>query len=264
MTLMRRRIILIISILAFLVAVPLVLLYTSGYRLDSGFRLIKTGGLYVSSPVSGSQIFINNELKKETNILQSGLFLQNLKPGKYSVLIAKEGYWPWLKELEVKEQFVTEARALILPKETKGEVIKSSEHQEIVSLINEIKALSATTTEIIRLANHNRQKLWWLPEENKVWVEWIDSASSRPYYLNEDKNLILDSISPVRNADFFPGRRDVIIIAVQNGVFALEIDGKGGRILQPIYKGKEPFFTIYKNESSIYILDEKTLIKINL
>ena len=126
MTLRSRRIILLFSILAFVIMVPLVLLYTSGYRMDSGFHLIKTGGLYVSSPVSGSQIFVNNKLEKETNILQSGFFLQNLKPGKYSVLIAKEGYWPWLKELEIKEQFVTEARALILPKEPKRAIDRKS------------------------------------------------------------------------------------------------------------------------------------------
>ncbi len=250
--------------LAFLVAVPAVLLYTSGFRLDSDLRLYKTGGLYVSSPVSGSQIFINNKLEKETNILQNGLFLQNLKPGKYSVLIGKDGYWPWLKELEVKEQFVTEARALILPREMDGEIIEPSEHKEIISLIDEIKTLSGTTTEIKRFIGQNRQKLSWNQTQNQVWVEWMAEEKSRPYYLNENKVLVLDSASAVRNADFFPGRRDVIVVAVQNGVFALEIDGKGGRILQPIYKGKEPVFTTFKNESSIYILDEKTLIKINL
>ncbi|MBU2109891.1 DUF3324 domain-containing protein [Patescibacteria group bacterium] len=266
MTLRKRRIILVLCILVFLVIMPMVLMYSNGYRLDSRFHLTKTGGLYVSSPISGSQIFVNNQLKRTTNILQTGLFLQNLKPGTYSILIAKEGRWPWKKEIEIKEQMVSEARALLLPLDPEGKVLHREDLSPLeVSKYDEILAsLSATSTITEKFTNHDRQRLWWNPKENKVWVEWLKDESSRPYYMSKNNVLVLDSIYPVRSADFLPGRRDVIIVAVQNGVFAIEIDDSGGRMLQPIYKGKEPIFTIYKNDSSIYILDEKTLMEIKL
>lgn len=271
MTLRSRRIILAFSILAFLIMVPLVLLYTSGYRMGSDFHLIKTGGFYVSSPVSGSQIFVDGQLEKETNILQSGFFMQNLKPGTYSVLVAKEGYWPWIKKLNIKEQMVTEARALILPREPKTAAVSEkdflpAEAEKYAAIKSEFKKLNSLPKSEIaeKFTNHGRERMWWKPEENKVWVEWIGEEESRPYYLNEDKNLVLDSAFPVRNADFYPGRKDVIIVAVQNGVFAIETDARGGRILQPVYRGIKPVFTLHENDPAIYILDAGTLIKVSL
>lgn len=271
MTIRERRLILILSVIAFLVVVPVVLFYTSGYRLNSKFQLIKTGGLYVSSPVSGSQIFINQKLEKETNIIQGGLFMQSLKPGAYHVLIAKDGYWPWAKELEVKERYVAEARALLLPREPEGELLtkeKSSslektQYDEILALLKKAGSLSSTTTEVAILENHDRQRILWKPQKNEVWAEWLKD-DPLPYYFEDEKVLVIRSQFNIRNADFYPGRNDVLIIAVQNGVFAIEIDGRGGRILQPIYKGKEPIFATYKNESAVYILDEDALIKIRL
>lgn len=272
MNLKKRRIILVLCLLIFLVVTPIVLLYSNGYRLDSRLHITKTGGLYVSTPVSGSEIFINNQIKKTTNIIQGGLFLQNLKPGKYSVLIAKEGYWPWQKELEIKETMVSEARALMLLRDPDGEVLHREEllpseikkYDKIIASIQTINnsVNSATSTAIERFTNYDRQKIWWSPGKNQLWAEWLDSDYQPPYYFSSERVLILDSIYKIKNADFYPGRRDVIIVAVQNGIFALEIDDRGGRILQPIYKGKDPIFDLIEGDSNIYVFDEGILMKI--
>lgn len=271
MTIRTRRAVLILCVLLFLISLPSVLFYTLGYRLGTDLLLYKTGGLYVSSPVTGSKIFVNNKQKKETNIFQSGLFLQSLKPGQYSVLVAKDGYWPWQKNLTIKEQFVTEARAFLLPKDPKGKVILRENYSPLeVSKYNEILAsLKATTTEYTRFTSNQKEKLWWDPQKNEVWVRWLGEKQFLPYFFCDDlvcqeEKLILHSVFSIRNVDFYPKRRDVILVAVQNGIYALEIDGRGGRMLQPIYKGKDPIFITYKNESLIYILDEDNLIEIKL
>lgn len=263
----------IICVLVFLAAAPVVLLYSNGYRLGSNWTLKKTGGLYVASPVSGAQIFVNDKLEKETNIIQSGLYLSGLRPNTYSILIAKDGYWPWSKKMEVKSQMVAEARALLLPKEIDGEIVKrenfsplqKTEYDDIYNIIKGTKKISSTsTTTIERLVSRDRQKLWWNRKENGIWVEWNGDENSRPYYLETSKNLVFKSPSQIKNADFYPGRKDAIIVAYQNGIFAMEIDKRGGQSKQPIYKGKDPIFITYKNSSSIYILDEDALIKIQL
>lgn len=267
-----------ISIILFLIAVPLVLFYSTGYRIGPDLHLYKTGGLYVSSPVSGSKIFINNRLERETNIFQSGIFLQSLMPKKYSILIAKDGYWPWQKNLYIKEQFVTEARAMLVPKDPQGKVIlkenysplEFSKYEEILLSLKELKKLSITaTTTRERFTNHNRERLWWNPNENQLWVDWLSVKNSVPYFFCDDnfcdeKILVLNSKFPIRNAEFYPKRKDIVIAAVQNGVYAIEMDSRGGRLLQPIYKGREPIFTIYKNENAIYVLDDNNLMEIKL
>jgi hypothetical protein len=348
MTLRKRRIILALASLIFFILVPALLLYAHGYRLNSDFQISKTGGLYVSSPVSGSEIFVKNDLKKTTNILQAGLFLQNLSEGAYQVLVAKEVYWPWLKTLNVKESLVAEARAFLIPRNPKGKVLLRGHFETVwaspynkILLLEENKAgvrkmtfyaprtdtfltsISATTTKLLSFKNEfskiswkdnsvllaenknavqatfnldngtvsaspevlavvsiddryekfsyqNKQHLFWNNENNEIWLEWLGDKDSIPYYICDIKPcestayLIAAFSSPIKNADFFPGRRDLIIVAVQNGIFALEIDERGGRIRQPIYKGKDPTFAVFPNEKKVYVLDEGVLSAINL
>ena len=273
MTLTRRRIILALCVLLFVLSVPLAIFYALGYRWNSLFQLYQTGGLYISSPITSSTIYINEKAEAQTNIFQSGFLFQSLTPGKYKVTVAKDGYWPWSKTLAVKAQLVTEARAMLMAKNPDWKLIlkenytplQASKYNEILNILKS----PATTTDYARLTANQKEKLLWNPKSKQIWVTWLADSDSLPYYFCDDNSckdnfLIFDSPAPIRNADFYPGRRDVVIIAMENGIFALEIDGRGGRNLQPIYKGKEPTFVTSPGENSIYILDEYVLIQINL
>jgi len=354
MTLRKRKILLFVSIAAFMAITPAILLYTDGYRIGDDFKITKTGGLYISSPLPGSDIFLDNKKIKQTNIIQGGVFVQNLSPDSYSVLVAKEGFWPWAKTLDVKEQFVTEARAFLLPENPTGEVIlkgvfssiwaspfnnillleekktnskritfylpkeklfltdSSSLTTQLLSFKNDlgdmfwqkdgvvleldgqrIKAdfdLSKNTAsagkilpsefrpeenspyffeneslaaKYVRVTASENQRIWWGPGTNEVWAEWLNN-SPLPYYFKDKKALIIKTRSPIKNIDFLPQRRDIVVLGVENGVFAIEIDERGGRILQPIYKGGSPTFAAFHNEKIIYVLDEGNLIKIEI
>jgi hypothetical protein len=349
MTLRKRRLILVFASLVFLIVAPALLLYAYGYRLDSHFRISKTGGLYISSPVSGSEIFVENNFKKLTNILQPGLFLQNLSEGEYQILVAKEGYWPWLKTLNIKESQVAEARAFLISQNPEGKVllrgrfkdIQASPYNKVLLLEEEknggrqatfylpdtntfLTPVSATTTKLLffkngvskiswddnsvlladdktaisvsfdfenetvnalpasikeivvndkyeKFAYQKKEHLFWDNKTNSIWLEWLGAKDAVPYYICESKpcestNYLIAAFasSAVKNADFFPTRRDLLIIAAQNGVFAFEIDERGGRLSQPIYKGKEPTFAVFPNEKKVYVLDNDILLEIDL
>ena len=348
MTLRKRRIILLICSMIFLAAAPLLLFYTLGYRLDGKFRISKTGGLYISSPLSGSKIFVEEKMEKQTNILQGGIFLQNLRKGNYPVLVTKEGYWPWQKNLNIKEGMVAEARAFLIPQTPQGQILLkgsfsntwASPYNKII-LLEEKKSggyqinfylpatntfltpISPETTNLLffkkdiskiywkdgaiiltdgkktiqadfnmsdetvtastksadtitvnnkyeKFSRDKKERLWLDDKINAVWLDWLADKNSIPYYLCDTKPcesttyLISGFTFPVKNTDFFPNRKDVIILAAQNNVFAMEIDGRGGRLSQPIYKGKDPTFTVFPNENKVYILDDGVLIAVNL
>lgn len=273
----------------FALAVPITLLYTAGYRIGPDLHLYKTGGLYISSPLSGSKIFINNKEEKETNILQNGLFAQSLRPGKYSIIVAKDGYWPWAKTLQVKAELVTESKAMLIPKNPEGKIVLKENYTPVEitkydEILQELKKLNtplkttgknAATTEQIktrytRVTSNEKQELFLNDKENKIEISWKGNKESLPYYFCDDsgcheKITIFQSKYKIRNADFHPIRKDIIIIAIQEGIFALEIDGRGGRLIQPIYKGKAPIFTVIKGENSVYVLEENNvLMKIDL
>jgi len=102
----------------------------------------------------------------------------------------------------------------------------------------------------------------YITENNKeIWGEWI-SSDPLPYYFSEKKIKIFEAKTTVSSLDFYPKRRDVAIFASVNGIFAIELDGRGTRNFQPIYKGKNPTFTVVGN--ILYILDDGILIKATL
>lgn len=313
--------------------------------------MVKTGGIYISSPISGSEIFIDNNLKKQTNLLQGGVFVQNLRPNVYSALVAKEDYWPWQKNLKIEPQLVTEARAFLIPRSPEGKTLTRGhfvsvfaspfdeilileelkgktkkivfylpdseefltnnsvstnqilssfkkmdnvyfeENQTILLFFQDysflktefdfenktVRAFSAPAPEylpaenedialsrrFIRTDKHKKLKIW-LEKNNEIWAEWLEKNSPLPYYLSTEKEMIIKTRSPVKNVDFFPLREDIIIFAAENGVFALEIDGRGNRNMQPIYKGRNPTFSVRSSQKAVYILDDGALSKIEL
>lgn len=285
MTIKKRRITLLICVIVFLIAAPVAAMYSAGYRFSPISGFYKTGGIYVSSPLSGSRIFINNKEEAKTGLLEEGALLQNLKPGKYTVLAAKEGYWPWQKRLFVREQAVTEAKALLVTKEPAGKLLfsaedmaqgkiwQSKEYSQIYKDLLVLEKLSiekATTTE--KTTSNGKQTLTIDQSRATLSVNWNDGSQNAPYFFCSDEETkecpeettVLESKFPIKGADFYPGRDDAMIISVESGVYAIEIDGRGGRMLQPVYKGKNPISIMYPGDTLIYILDENSLFQLSL
>lgn len=363
MTIRKRRILLIICVLVFLIITPLLNFYLAGYRLTRGFKITKTGGMYIYSPENGVKIYINNELKKETGFIQNGYFIQNMKPGKYSIIVAKDGFWPWKKDLNVKEEIVSETRSFLVKKEPEGKTIVrglfseiyASPDNKILTLIEKNKKTSLNKmsfylpesdvflnakniqsqniyfSDIIktkweensfiiladksvikysfdlgsrtfeaqklkenkeseesifkpredfsifksnemkifdygnaRISGRKKEIIWLDKTRDTIWFDVSKEESDLPYFIyqEEEKTLpfkVFISKYKIKNIEFFPGRRDIIIVAINNGVYAMELDGRGGRIIQPIYKGKNPNFALFKGDKKIYVLDDGNL-----
>ncbi len=96
----------------FLVAAPLVLLYTAGYRYDTKkHRVEKTGIIAVDSLPPGARIILNEVPQKMTTPTS----FTRILPEDYRVRFEKQGYFPWEKTVEVRSSettFVTDALLL--------------------------------------------------------------------------------------------------------------------------------------------------------
>ncbi|MFA7193947.1 MAG: hypothetical protein WC087_03465 [Candidatus Paceibacterota bacterium] len=108
---------LILLLVIFLAGVPILLTYSSGYRVDwDNFSFVKTGGIFVHSDLSGANVFIDDEFSESGGVLLKNILVQNLKSNEtYKIRVEKEGYATWYKELFVHPNLVTEARVLMLP-----------------------------------------------------------------------------------------------------------------------------------------------------
>lgn len=257
----------------FVFIIPPIMLYTSGYRLGPNFSIVETGGMYIYSPEPGSTIYINSKNERETSFLARDWFVQDVTPGTYTVLIAKDGFWPWIKEVAVEERRVAEAIAFLIPKEPEiAPIPKTLEetaatgtttranpaYAEARALFAEPKkkkgsaanTATATTTERVRfvpevISPHGRVGL--AREGDRIVAYWLKDMVDLPNYfcrggICTSPAIAFSSVVPIRSFDFYPGRDDVILIAVQNGIFAVEIDARKTQNFQPIYKGTNPDF----------------------
>jgi hypothetical protein len=95
-----RRLIFLFFVLVFLVAAPLVVLYTAGYRLNiSNQRLQQTGVLAITTFPRGSTIVLNGQgLAQRTPYV-----IQRIMPNVHDLTLQKKGYHAWQERIRVDE-----------------------------------------------------------------------------------------------------------------------------------------------------------------
>lgn len=111
MTLRTRRILYVTCILIFLIAAPLLTLYTAGFRFDFKYkRLVETGSIVVKSRPAGASVV----LAGKTHPDKTPLIINNIPPGRVSLQVSKEGYHYWQQEITVKPRVTTFAENIRL------------------------------------------------------------------------------------------------------------------------------------------------------
>jgi len=115
MTRKTRTVLFLICLFLFLLIAPVTIFYSQGYRFDiDSKKITQTGGLFLKIEPKQVEIYINGELKKKTDFFFGSALIENLLPKKYKIEIKKEGYYPWEKNLEIKERQVTEVKNIVL------------------------------------------------------------------------------------------------------------------------------------------------------
>ena len=110
-----RTILFLICLFLFFLIAPSVIFYSQGYRVDiNAKKITQTGGLFLKVIPKQVEVFIDGKLKKKTDFFFGSALIENLLPKKYKIQIKKEGYYPWEKNLEIREKEVTEAKNIVL------------------------------------------------------------------------------------------------------------------------------------------------------
>ena len=337
----KRKVLFWSSVVIFIAMIPVAILYALGYRLDDAWSLKKTGGIYVSANITGSEIFLDNELQRRTNLLQNGIFIDNLSPGAYEILVLNQNYFPWKKKLEVRSQLVTEAHSFLIPIQTNAKILlrgkfsnlRASPSDPLIILTEEKSGekilrwylpssqefltdtgpllryeksfeiirwlpggvvlkldgqiyqarfnLTRNTATIVppgdvlgskspeEIAKNLQRKdsrgellIQYSPENKTLQAKWISESEPPRYFPGREETLLTNHL--IKNFEIYTGRRDIVIAAFDNGIWAIEIDRRGGRIIQPIYKGGEPDFAIVSGRKELYILDGGILFAASL
>jgi len=271
----KRRVYLLGFSILFFILTPLVIFYAMGYRFGfvEKFVVTERGGVYVQTSIPGTDIYLDDELKDTTGIFNQEYLSQSIKPGRYFVRAVNEGYRTWEKYVQVDAQRVTSLYPFLVPEEfefeeilqvvekpqqgtTTIDIAVNDVYKDFVSLF--VLAEATTTKDLITASDvidieegqdvikrvFGDVQVWYDEDEQQFYVEWLARGDFLPSYFCENGECInpfvfLKVTSPVTHFDFYPGRDDVIIFAVENGsVNAVEVDKRPQQTSVEIYSNE--------------------------
>ncbi|MCK4473866.1 hypothetical protein KAU40_01225 [Candidatus Parcubacteria bacterium] len=209
-----RSILFLICLSLFLIIAPSIIFYSQGYRFDFETKKItQTGGLFLNILPKQSEIYLDGKLVKKTDFFFGSAFIENLLPRKYNVRVKKQGFFPWNKDLEIKEKQVTDAKNIILfPENPKLNLLTkgvenfwfSPNGKKIILKENE------ENTWALKLYDLDKMIKSHLIEETDIFAKGVEllnlefSQDSKEIYLNvgmkeQEKNFILkiNEVQPI-------------------------------------------------------------------
>lgn len=78
-------------------------------------------------------------------------------------------------------------------------------------------------------------------DQGAVRFAWLGEADAAPQYLCSTQGCRLRQAVRLSDAaraiEIFPGRSDALVVTTDAGVYAVELDGRGGRAILPLLKG---------------------------
>jgi hypothetical protein len=114
----KRRFIFLSMVLAFAIAVPVLVFYAIGYRFDFTEDLLNfkaVGGMYIISDAEDVLIAVDGEQVENMRFFRSAAYIQNLEAGVHEVYVERPDLHTWVKDLPVFAHIVTEAKSFNMP-----------------------------------------------------------------------------------------------------------------------------------------------------
>jgi hypothetical protein len=215
------------------------------------------GYIEIENFQSGMKVFIDNESVKASSLNTS----IPVEPGLRDVIVSRDGYWPWFKQIQVDPVRVTVISPFIIKKVAEiAEIEKTSdEYSKLFSLVG-----YPSPTKEKPVVSSNNNVAAWISDRN-IYVKWLPDPNPPQYFCREkcsDTLLVFSSEDDIRNLNFYPGRHDVLLLSVKNGVYAVEIDKTSVQNFEPVFLGESPVFAI--DSDNIIIVDSGKLLRVEI
>jgi len=257
-----------VGVIVFIVVIALsFLLKSNGFHIQQ-FKIVRGGNIAITAPQMGVDIFLNQKKISTTKENERELTLvKNLAPGVHSVLIFNEEGWPWKKDITVRSGETLSLNPFIVKKNASG-VIVTNRDPEYSSLRFGVRNSPLPTYEKPKTSVDGHINIW--AEGNSVFALWTGDIDTLPDFFCDDQNNcdkkveVLSATDSIRSLDFYKEKNNILLVAFSNGIFAIEIDKRGGtQNFQPLYKGTElPLFEKVDTDT-LNILDGSAIFIIN-
>lgn len=180
--------------------------------------------------------------------------------GVHDVALSKNGYYPWEKALEVAAHETVTIAPFAVPSATNGLVVPKTD-AEYRSALSAIAGMHVPD-ESHPLTSADGEMSVYL--KDGTLIARVKNDATPPQYFCEaecsTEHQVIALEAELRGVSFFPGRHDVLLIAVQNSVFAVELDTRGTQNFQPLYQGVRPVFAL--NAGALYVKDSDSIFRV--
>lgn len=174
-----------VLVIVFLVALPSLIFYTTGYRLsfeNEETSIVTTGGMYVTTDNLEVDVYLDEEQVERPRLFRSAYYIQTIETGQHRIVVQQPGLQTWVKELPVDPYIVTEASAFNMPVVPRVRPITRFVTATGTSVYRSASSSqdafpNATTTELIRYVPGVATSTLVLNEEF-VFVESLFSTTS--------------------------------------------------------------------------------------
>ncbi|MFA5830654.1 MAG: hypothetical protein WC878_02375 [Candidatus Paceibacterota bacterium] len=189
-----------------------------------------SGSFTVTAPLYSTEVFVDTThagtLKNPGDTMTF-----TYASGRHTVIVSRAGYVPWQKNLDIVPKQTVALSPFLVREEIAPEQITPMSFSNGTISINADYAEAAALFSKLSIANDI--------------VPLVASTS----------------IKDVRSADYYPGRKDVLLIAARDGIFAVDAIQNDPRNFQPVYKGTSPIFVKTAN-GVIFIKDGDDIFRI--
>jgi hypothetical protein len=199
MKLRNRFLLVAFGLLAFVILMPVLVLFTSGYQIDwKNHKIVKTGALVIRTQPTRAEIFLTD--KKIDGVTPETI--RFLLPGEYNIRVEKDGYQSWTKRLAINPQFATWVNL-----DRDFLTLFAKQPQQISETAASFTSLSRNGTElayiqnnqlnIYNVASQTTQNLGDISNLNVPFtftdnLSWENASQATTYFRNNAANLALD------------------------------------------------------------------------
>ena len=106
------------SVFIFLMTLPSLIFYTTGYRLNLSEEepsIVVTGGIYITTDNLEVDVYLDDELIESPRLFRSAYYIQHVDAGLHRVVVQRPDLQTWVKDLPIDSHIVIESAAFNMP-----------------------------------------------------------------------------------------------------------------------------------------------------
>ncbi|MCA9355409.1 hypothetical protein KC865_02555 [Candidatus Kaiserbacteria bacterium] len=114
----RRQRFFFVLVFIFILALPALIFYTTGYRLsfeNEETSIVSTGGIYVTTDNLEVSVYIDDKKEEKPRLFRSAYYIQNIASGQHRIVVQRPDLYTWVKVLPVDPHIVIEASSFNMP-----------------------------------------------------------------------------------------------------------------------------------------------------